>query len=310
MNAKWTAEQIPDQQGRTAIVTGANSGLGLIVARELAGAGAHVIIASRDTGKAATALGLIRAAHPAANVEVGQLDLANLGSVRAFAQHFLAGHDRLDLLVNNAGIMAAPRSRTADGFELQFGTNHLGHFALTGLLMPAFNQRVGTRVVTVSSNNHKAGQMRLDDLQGEQHYSRWGAYAQSKLANLLFMLELDRRLKAAGLPMISVAAHPGYSATNLQLSGPPLQERIFLRIANRLIAQSAEIGALPILFAATYPDLAGGSYVGPDGPGEMRGYPTLVQPSDRAKDAELADRLWQISERLTGVRYEPLDAAA
>jgi NAD(P)-dependent dehydrogenase (short-subunit alcohol dehydrogenase family) len=162
----------------------------------------------------------------------------------------------------------------------------------------------------VSSNNHKAGQMRLDDLQGEQHYSRWGAYAQSKLANLLFMLELDRRLKAAGLPMISVAAHPGYSATNLQLSGPPLQERIFLRIANRLIAQSAEIGALPILFAATYPDLAGGSYVGPDGPGEMRGYPTLVQPSDRAKDAELADRLWQISERLTGVRYEPLDAAA
>jgi NAD(P)-dependent dehydrogenase (short-subunit alcohol dehydrogenase family) len=310
MNAKWTAEQIPDQQGRTAIVTGANSGLGLVVARELAGAGAHVIIASRDTGKAATALGLIRAAHPAANVEVGQLDLANLGSVRAFAQHFLAGHDRLDLLVNNAGIMAAPRSRTADGFELQFGTNHLGHFALTGLLMPAFNQRVGTRVVTVSSNNHKAGQMRLDDLQGEQHYSRWGAYAQSKLANLLFMLELDRRLKAAGLPMISVAAHPGYSATNLQLSGPPLQERIFLRIANRLIAQSAEIGALPILFAATYPDLAGGSYVGPDGPGEMRGYPTLVQPSDRAKDAELADRLWQISERLTGVRYEPLDAAA
>jgi NAD(P)-dependent dehydrogenase (short-subunit alcohol dehydrogenase family) len=310
MNAKWTAEQIPDQQGRTAIVTGANSGLGLIVARELAGAGAHVIIASRDTGKGATALGLIRATHPAANVEVGQLDLANLGSVRAFAQHFLAGHDRLDLLVNNAGIMAAPRSRTADGFELQFGTNHLGHFALTGLLMPAFNQRVGTRVVTVSSNNHKAGQMRLDDLQGEQHYSRWGAYAQSKLANLLFMLELDRRLKAAGLPMISVAAHPGYSATNLQLSGPPLQERIFLRIANRLIAQSAEIGALPILFAATYPDLAGGSYVGPDGPGEMRGYPTLVQPSDRAKDAELADRLWQISERLTGVRYEPLDAAA
>jgi NAD(P)-dependent dehydrogenase (short-subunit alcohol dehydrogenase family) len=179
MNAKWTAEQIPDQQGRTAIVTGANSGLGLVVARELAGAGAHVIIASRDTGKAATALGLIRAAHPAANVEVGQLDLANLGSVRAFAQHFLVGHDRLDLLVNNAGIMAAPRSRTADGFELQFGTNHLGHFALTGLLMPAFNQRVGTRVVTVSSNNHKAGQMRLDDLQGEQHYSRWGAYAQT-----------------------------------------------------------------------------------------------------------------------------------
>src|SRR5205807_1083184 len=177
VNTRWTAEQIPNQQGRTAIVTGANSGLGFIVARELAGAGAHVIIASRDAGRGAGAMGLIKAAHPAANIEVGQLDLANLGSVRAFAQHFLAGHDRLDLLVNNAGIMAAPRGRTPDGFELQFGTNHLGHFALTGLLMPAFNQRVGTRVVTVSSNNHKAGEMRLDDLQGEQHYSRWGAYA-------------------------------------------------------------------------------------------------------------------------------------
>ena len=310
MNARWTAEQIPDQQGRTAIVTGANSGLGFIVARELAGAGAHVIIASRDAGRGAGAMALIKAAHPAANIEVGQLDLANLGSVRAFAQHFLAGHDRLDILINNAGIMAVARGLTPDGFELQFGTNHLGHFALTGLLMPAFNQRVGTRVVTVSSNNHKAGEIRLDDLQGEHRYSRWGAYAQSKLANLLFMLELDRRLKAAGLPMISVAAHPGYSATNLQLSGPPPWQRIFLRIANRVVAQSAEIGALPILYAATYPDLAGGSYVGPDGSGEMRGYPTLVQPNDRAKDAELAKRLWQISERLTGVRYERLDAAA
>jgi NAD(P)-dependent dehydrogenase (short-subunit alcohol dehydrogenase family) len=310
MTAKWTADQIPDQRGRTAIVTGANSGLGFIVARELARAGARVIVASRDAGKGAQAIGAIKSAHPAANVEVGQLDLASLASVRAFATQFHAGHNQLDLLINNAGIMAAPHRRTADGFELQLGTNHLGHFALTGLLMPAFNQRLGTRVATMSSNLHKGGQIHFDDLQGEQHYSRWGAYGQSKLANLLFALELDRRLKEAGLPMISVAAHPGYSSTNLQLSGPPLQERIVMRLANRLFAQPAEIGALPMLYAATHPDLPGGSYVGPDGPRESRGYPVLVQPSDRAKDAAAAKRLWEVSEKLTGVRYELLKPAA
>jgi NAD(P)-dependent dehydrogenase (short-subunit alcohol dehydrogenase family) len=303
MSSKWTAEQIPDQSGRSAIVTGANSGLGLIVARELARAGAHVILTSRDARKGAMALDTINSVNPAGKVEIASLDLANLASVRAFAQSFLAGGHQLDLLINNAGVMAAPHSRTADGFELQFGTNHLGHFALTGLLMPALKERPGTRVVTVSSNNHKAGQMHLDDLQGEKHYARWGAYAQSKLANLLFTFELDRRLKAADLPMIAVAAHPGYSATNLQMSGPGPELRIFMRLANRLMAQSAEIGALPILYAATYPDLAGGSYVGPDGRGEMHGYPTLVQPSDRAKDVEVARRLWEISETLTGVRY-------
>jgi len=310
MSPKWSAEQIPDQKGRTAIVTGANSGLGLIVARELARAGARVIMTSRDAEKGANALASIKAAHPAANVEVAPLDLANLASVRAFAQRILDHHDELDILVNNAGVMAAPYSRTVDGFELQFGTNHLGHFALTGLLLRAFKQRVGTRVVTVASNNHKRGSMRLEDLQGEQRYSRWGAYAQSKLANLLFMYELDRRPKAAGLPMISVAAHPGYSATNLQLSGPPLQERLFLRLANRFIAQPAEIGALPILYVATYPDVPGGSYVGPDGPAERRGYPTLVQPTDRAKDVDVAKRLWEISETLTGVRYDLLETTA
>lgn len=309
MNAKWTADQIPDQQGRTAIVTGANSGLGFVIARELARAGAHVIVASRDADRGAKAMGAIKAAHPAANVEVAQLDLASLASVRAFATHFLAGHNQLDLLINNAGIMAAPYRRTADGFELQFGTNHLGHFALTGLLMPAFNQRLGTRVATMSSNLHKGGEIRFDDLQGEQHYSRWGAYGQSKLANLLFALELDRRLKAAGLPMISVAAHPGYSATNLQMSGPPLQERIVMRLANRLFAQPAEMGALPMIYAATYPDLPGGSYVGPDGPREARGYPALVQPSERAMDAAAARRLWEVSEELTGVKYAQLKPA-
>jgi NAD(P)-dependent dehydrogenase (short-subunit alcohol dehydrogenase family) len=310
MTAKWTADQIPDQRGRTAIITGANSGLGFVVARELAGAGARVIVASRDTDKGGKAMGAIKSAHPAANVEVAQLDLASLASVRAFATQFRAGHNQLDLLINNAGIMAAPHRRTADGFELQLGTNHLGHFALTGLLMPAFNQRLGTRVATMSSNLHKGGQIDFDDLQGEQHYSRWGAYGQSKLANLLFALELDRRFKEAGLPMISVAAHPGYSSTNLQLSGPPLQERIVMRLANRLFAQPAEIGALPMIYAATYPDLPGGSYVGPDGPREGRGYPTLVQPSERAKDAAAAKRLWEISEQLTGVKYELLKPAA
>jgi NAD(P)-dependent dehydrogenase (short-subunit alcohol dehydrogenase family) len=264
---------------------------------------------SRDAGKGAKAVDVVKAAHPAANVEIAHLDLADLGSVRAFAQEFMSRHERLDLLVNNAGIMAAPYRKTVDGFELQFGTNHLGHFALTGLLMPAFNERPGTRVVTVSSNNHKGGEIHLYDLQGERHYSRWGAYAQSKLANLLFAFELDRRLKAAGLPVISVAAHPGYSATNLQLSGPPLQERIVMRLGNRFIAQTAEMGALPILYAATYPELAGGSYVGPDGPAEMRGYPTIVQPSDRAKDEAMAQRLWQVSENLTGVRFTMLDRA-
>jgi len=310
MSSPWKPDQMADQSGRTAIVTGANSGLGLIVARELARAGADVIMTSRDANRGANALNAIKTAYPAASVELASLDLANLASVRAFVQSFLANHAQLDLLINNGGVMAAPHALTADGFELQFGTNHLGHFALTGLLMPAFKQSVGTRVVTVSSNNHKLGKMRLDDLQGERRYSRWGAYAQSKLANLLFAFELDRKLKAAGLPMISVAAHPGYSATNLQLSGPPFRERIVLALANRILAQSADMGALPILYAATYPDLPGGSYLGPDGVAEMRGYPTLVQPTNGAKDVAVAKRLWQISEKLTGVRYELPEPAA
>jgi NAD(P)-dependent dehydrogenase (short-subunit alcohol dehydrogenase family) len=200
--------------------------------------------------------------------------------------------------------MAAPYRRTADGFELQFGTNHLGHFALTGLLLRLLYERPDARVVTVSSQNHRGGQMKFDDLQGERSYSRWGAYAQSKLANLLFAFELERRLKTGGWRLISVAAHPGYSATNLQLSGPPPHERLLMRLSNRLFAQSAEMGALPILYAATAPGLQGGSYVGPDGPGEARGHPVLVQATKRAYDEEDARHLWDISEQLTGVRYD------
>ena len=304
MNTKWTANRVGGQHGRTAIVTGANSGLGRIVARELARGGAQVVTACRDTDKGTTAATAIRAALPAATIEVAQLDLASLNSVRVFSERFLARHARLDLLVNNAGVMAAPHQRTEDGFELQFGTNHLGHFALTGLLLPALRDRQGARVVTVSSNYHKGQRVRFDDLQGERRYSRWAAYGQSKLANLLFALELDRRLKAAGLPLTSVAAHPGYSATNLQLSAPPLYERVVMRLTNRLLAQSAEMGALPILYAATAADLPGGSYIGPDGPGERRGYPTLVIPSDQANDMATARRLWDISEQLTGVVYD------
>jgi NAD(P)-dependent dehydrogenase (short-subunit alcohol dehydrogenase family) len=300
----WTIDEMPEQRGRTAIVTGGNSGLGRIVASELAKHGARVVIASRDNAKSAEAARAIVAGFPSSKVEAAQLDLANLGSIRAFADRIRAGHEHIDLLVNNAGVMAAPYRRTADGFELQFGTNHLGHFALTGLLLPLLNGRPDARVVTVSSNNHKGGRIQFDDLQGEHHYSRWGAYSQSKLANLLFAFELDRRLKAAEWPLISVAAHPGYAATNLQLSGPPLRERLAMRVSNRLFAQSAEMGALPLLYAATAPDLQGGSYVGPDGRGEMRGHPTLVQASARAHDEEAARRLWDVSEQLTDVRYD------
>ena len=304
MTGQWTAGDITDQSGRTVIVTGANSGLGRIVARELARHGAKVIIASRDNAKGAEAAGAITAAFPAARAEAAQLDLADLASIRAFADGIRAGNNTIDLLVNNAGVMAAPYRKTVDGFELQLGTNHLGHFALTGLLLPLLRERPGSRVVTVSSNAHKRGEMRFDDLQGERRYSRWGAYAQSKLADLLFTFELDRRLKAAGWGLISVAAHPGYSATNLQLSGPPPYERLVMRVVNRLVAQSAEIGALPLLYAATAPGLPGGSYVGPDGMGEMRGHPVVVQATKRAHDDDAARRLWEISERLTGVTYD------
>jgi NAD(P)-dependent dehydrogenase (short-subunit alcohol dehydrogenase family) len=300
----WSATDVPDQQGRTAIVTGANSGLGLLVARELARAGASVVMASRDPDKSRAAADQITPAVRSAKLEQVPLDLGSLASVRGFADRIRGTHDQLDLLINNAGVMAAPRRRTADGFELQFGTNHLGHFALTGLLLPLLRDRKGARVVTVSSGAHHRGRMNFDDLQGERSYKRWGAYSQSKLANLLFALELDRRLRAAGLPLISVAAHPGYAATNLQMSGPPIYERPAMWLGNLLIAQSAEMGMLPILYAATYPELAGGSYVGPDGPAEGRGYPKLVSPSDRARDPAAARRLWEVSEQLTGINYD------
>ena len=294
----WSTADIPDQTGRRAIVTGANSGLGLIAARELARKGASVVLACRNMQKGEVALAEVRAAGGEA--ELASLDLGNLASVREFA----ASQERpLDLLVNNAGVMAPPRSETADGFELQLGTNHLGHFALTGLLLERLKAAQAARVVSLPSNGHRIGKIDFDDLQSERRYRRWGAYGQSKLANLLFMRELDRRARAAGLPLVSVAAHPGYSATNLQFAAPPLADRIVMRVLNLVVAQSADKGALSPLYAATMPDLPGGSYVGPDGPGEWRGSPHLVGMSKRAQDPETARRLWEVSESLTGVRY-------
>ncbi|TMK74268.1 MAG: SDR family NAD(P)-dependent oxidoreductase [Actinobacteria bacterium] len=295
---KWTAVDLPRLDGRTFLVTGANSGIGLVAARELGHAGARVVLAVRDLAKGEHAATTIRGER-----EVRQLDLADLASIRTFAQAW-AGD--LDVLINNAGVMATPERRTKDGFELQIGTNHLGHFALTNLLLP----RITDRVVTVSSGAHRTGRIRLDDLNWEHGgYKRWGAYGQSKLANLLFTLELQRRLHAAGSDVRALAAHPGYAATNLQHRTENLVQNTVMAITNRLIAQSEEMGALPTLYAATQ-DLPGGSYVGPDRFHEQRGHPTLVGRSAAASDSETAKRLWDVSEELTGVSFPLTPAAA
>jgi NAD(P)-dependent dehydrogenase (short-subunit alcohol dehydrogenase family) len=304
MSTKWTTEQIPDQTGRTAVVTGANSGLGLVCARELARAGASVVLACRSAERGAAAVETISQAVPGAQLELASLDLGSLASVEAFAERFRSTHDGFELLLNNAGVMAPPRRVTADGFELQFGTNLLGHFALTGRLLGALEGRADARVVTLSSIAHRTGRIDFDDLQSERHYSRWRAYGQSKLADLLFALELDRRLRAAGSAVKSLAAHPGYAATNLQSAAVPTLDRLVMVVTNALLAQSADRGALPSLYAATEPGLEGGLYIGPGGPGEFRGYPRPASPNRAARDEAVAARLWTVSEELTGVRFE------
>jgi NAD(P)-dependent dehydrogenase (short-subunit alcohol dehydrogenase family) len=301
MTARWSADQIADQTGRSAVVTGANSGLGLVTARELARAGANGVMACRNVQKGEAAAAEIRAGVPDARLQVAGLDLGSLDSVRAFAAALDAGG--LDLLINNAGIMMTPQQETADGFELQFGTNHLGHFALTGLLLERLARASGARVVTLPSLEHKAGHIHFDDLQLGHGYDPRKAYRQSKLANAAFAVELDRRLRAARSPVKSVLAHPGYSATNLQSTGPTGVMKALLAVSNRVVAQGAEQGALPTLYAATAPGVEGGEYHGPDGFQELRGRPTKVKVIAEGKDPEIGRRLWEASEKLTGVAY-------
>ena len=295
MSDRWTAADLPDLGGRTVVITGANSGIGLVTARELARVGAHVVLAVRDQERGRTA-----AASITGSTEVRHLDLADLASVRAFAHEW---DGDVDVLINNAGVMAIPERRTVDGFEMQFATNHLGHFALTNLLLPYITDRV----VTVSSNAHRMGRIVIDDLNWERRrYRAWAAYGQSKLANLLFTLELTRRLTAAGSPVRAVAAHPGYAATNLQShTGNPISSAV-MAFANRVVAQSDAQGALPTLFAATQ-DLPSGSYVGPDGFQETRGHPTLVGRSAAATDLDTAAALWTASEELTATTFPATD---
>lgn len=307
---RWTTDHIPDQTGRVAVITGANSGLGLQSAHALAAKGATVVMACRSADKAAAAADEIRAATPDARLEVRALDLADLSSIAAFAEAVAADHDRLDVLLNNAGVMAIPRRETADGFEMQLGTNHLGHFALTGRLYPMLHATEGARIVNVASIAHTTGKMTFDDLMREQRYERWSVYGQSKLANLLFTYGLARRLDEADHPTLCVAAHPGYSDTNLQHVGPEMDGNAFtawiMRVGNQIVAQPADRGALPQLYAATADDVEQGAYYGPDGFRGFWGWPTRVRSNRRSRDVADQERLWAMSEELTGVVFPGL----
>ncbi len=294
----WSAEALGDQSGRIAIVTGSNSGIGFETARVLAGKGAIVVMACRNLDKANPKANEIRAAHPGADVEVMQLDLSDLGSVQRFAEAFRAKHSRLDLLINNAGIMVPPYGKTAQGFETQFGVNHLGHFALTGSLLDLITNTPGSRIVTVSSIAHYMGRIDFADLNWEKGYRAQAAYGQSKIANLLFTYELQRRLAAAGKNTIAVAAHPGWTETNLQ------EHAKGVKFLNRFLAQEPLMGALPTLYAATEPGVNGAEYFGPRGFMEMNGPPKKVKSNKRSHDRNVAERLWNVSEELTGVRFQ------
>ncbi|MCV7257755.1 SDR family NAD(P)-dependent oxidoreductase [Mycobacterium shimoidei] len=302
-NRKWSHADMPDQSGRIAIVTGANTGLGYHTAAMLAQRGAHVVLAVRNLEKGNAALARIVAADPKADVTLTQLDLSSLDSVRRTADALRANYPRIDLLINNAGVMYTPKQVTADGFEMQFGTNHLGHFALTGLLLDHLLGVRGSRVVTVSSTGHRIrAAIHFDDLQWERRYDRVAAYGQSKLANLLFTYELQRQLAAAQKNTIAVAAHPGLSNTELARNVPGIFKPA-VNVFWAVMSQSAAMGALPTLRAATDPDVKGGQYYGPDGIGEQRGHPKVVSSSAQSHNEELQRRLWAVSEELTGVHY-------
>lgn len=308
---RWDTSRMPDLRGKTAVVTGANSGLGFHSAAALAGKGAHVVMACRDAGKTADAIASIRGLHPGATLEHIPLDLSDLSSVAAFADAYRRAHTRLDILCNNAGVMFAPRGKTKDGFEIHFGTNHLGHFALTGRLMDLVLATPDSRVVTVASEYARLGRIDFDNLNGERRYDRQTAYANVKLANLMTALELQRRLEAKSAGTISVAAHPGYSATNLQSAGVSMGEpdalarfaRWSMGYLNRWVAQSAAMGALPTLLAATDPSVKGGDYYGPNRLGGLRGYPHHAPVPRQARDAAVAAELWRRSEEMTGVTF-------
>lgn len=303
MGTTWTESDIPDQRGRLAVVTGSNTGLGFDTARVLAERGAAVVLAVRDLERGKQAAARIAETAPGAEVRIQRLDLASLASVREAAAELTAQHPAIDLLINNAGVMYPPRQTTADGFELAFGINHLGHFALTGLLLPALLPVAGSRVVTVSSIGHRIrARIHFDDLQLERSFDRVRAYGQSKLANLLFTYELQRRLAAADATTAALAAHPGASNTELIRNSPAILRALAVPLAP-IVAQSAARGALPTLRAATDPAATGGQYYGPDGFAEMRGNPTLVGSSAQSHDEAIARRLWSVSEELTGVSY-------
>ena len=295
----WNERDVPDQAGRIAVVTGASSGIGRETARVLARQGAHVVLAVRDREKGEAARADITRSEPQAKVAVQHLDLASLKSVATFADEFGAAHRRLDLLINNAGVMAPPFGHTADGFEQQFGTNHLGHFALTGRLLALLRRTEGSRVVTVSSLAHRFRPLDFDNLNAEKGYSPWTAYGYSKLANLLFMRELQHRYHDGPGSLCSSAAHPGFTKTDLQRHTAMV--RVMMKVPG--MAQESLAGALPTLYAATAPDVAGGDYFGPGGLFEMAGPPGKAFLSSRVRNDETAQRLWEVSERLTGMTY-------
>jgi NAD(P)-dependent dehydrogenase (short-subunit alcohol dehydrogenase family) len=306
--SKWTTTDIPDQTGRTAVITGANTGLGYETAAALAAKGARVVLAVRNTDKGNDAAARIGDATPGASVEVQKLDLTSLASIRAAADQLRSTYDTVDLLINNAGVMMTPKGITKDGFELQFGTNHLGHFAFTGLLLDRIVAAPGSRIVTVSSVGHRFARngIRFDDLQWEKDYSRVGAYGQAKLANLMFTYELQRRLR--GTDTIAAAAHPGGSRTELVRNLP--RPVLLLNTVLERFFQGPDMGALPTLRAATDPGVLGGQYFGPDGVGEQRGYPVVVSSTRASHDIAAQQRLWTLSEELTGVTFPAYDKSS
>jgi NAD(P)-dependent dehydrogenase (short-subunit alcohol dehydrogenase family) len=307
--AKWSADQIPALAGRTALITGANSGIGYQAALQFARHGAHVLLGCRSVAKGRTALDRLLHEAPNASAELVELDMASLASIRAFAASFASRGLPLDILINNAGVMALPaRELTPDGFERQFGTNHLGHFALTGLLIPQLLAAPSPRVVTVASLAHRNGKIEFDNLQSERSYIPWDAYGASKLANILFAKELDRRARLAHSKLISLAVHPGVSTTNIFANGPGANslKALVVRLLAPVMMQNDEAGALPTLYAATSPSAHGGEYIGPDGFQELKGSPAVVQPRPQALDEAVGQQLWAVSEQLTGVTYPPL----